>query len=90
MFGCKEICLECCVKECMTLNCGGKLCPASRLAPTQKHMNSGDRELDSGGRWWIHTPQKCCLTLAEAGTASIPASQTSKDSSSYQHLEVVV
>lgn len=36
MCGCKESCLECRVRECMTENHRGKLCPASRLARTQK------------------------------------------------------
>lgn len=36
MCGCKEIRLECRVRECMTENHRGKLCPASRLARAQK------------------------------------------------------
>lgn len=72
--GCKEICLECRVRECMTENRGGKLClcPAPRLARSQNNKSLGDREPDSGRRYWMHTPQKCCLTLAATKTASNP------------------
>lgn len=50
MCGCKEICLECRVRECMTENRRVKHCPVPRLARTQKNMSLGDRDPDSGTR----------------------------------------
>ena len=74
MCGCKEICLECRVRECMTENHGGKLCPASRLARAQntwaQETESQTVVGDSGAcptkmllNKWQNTPRRLGLSV---------------------------
>lgn len=89
MFVCKEICLECRVRDCMTETRKGKLCPASGLAPPPPYRTQAYKSQGSGREMReivVHAPQKCSLNLEETNTISAP----SGDVSGYQRRECAV